>query len=153
MIREANTEDIPIIVDLWQEMMDFHIEKSDLYQMKPDARNIYSKYLKDVLKSPDYVTLVFEDNNKVLGYITATESNDPPVYEGIAGLILELSVTEKHRNKGIGEELVSSIEKYFKNKGIKRIECMVSDFNEVSKGFWFKHGYNPYNIMCVKLLR
>jgi ribosomal protein S18 acetylase RimI-like enzyme len=121
--------------------------------MKPDAREIYSNYLKDVLKSPEYVTLVFEGKSEVLGYLIATESNEPPVYEGTVGLILELSVTEKHRNKGIGEELVATIEKYFENKGIKRIECMVSDFNELSKGFWFKNGYKPYNIMCVKLLR
>ncbi|HML04144.1 MAG TPA: GNAT family N-acetyltransferase [Methanobacterium sp.] len=153
MIRDAIKGDLNSIIDLWQEMMEFHIKKSDLYQMKPDAKKIYSEYLNDVLKSPDYVTLVFEDNNEVLGYLIATESNDPPVYEGTAGLILELSVTEKYRNKGIGEKLVSSIEKYFENKGIKRIECMVSDFNEISKGFWFKHGYNPYNLMCVKILR
>jgi len=153
MIREANNDDMDAIIGLWQEMMDFHIEKSDLYQIKPDARDIYSKYLKDVLKSPDYVVLVFEDNNEILGYLIATESDDPPVYEGTAGLILELCVNEKHRNKGIGEELVYKIEKYFKNKDIKRIECMVSDFNEISKGFWFKHEYKPYNLMCVKILR
>jgi len=153
MIRDAVKEDLNPIIDLWQEMMDFHIEKSHLYQIKPDAEKIYSEYLKDVLKSPDYVTLVFEHENKVLGYLIATESSDPPVYEGIAGLILELAVTENHRNKGIGEELVSSIEKYFENKGIKRIECMVSDFNEISKGFWFKHEYKPYNLMCVKMIR
>jgi len=153
MIREAERNDLETIINLWQEMMDFHIERSNLYQIKPDAKKIYSEYLKDVLKSPDYLTLVFENNNEILGYLIATESNDPPVYEGTAGLILELCVTEKHRNKGIGEELVAKIEKYFENRDIKKIECMVSDFNEVSKGFWFKHGYNPYNLMCVKLLR
>ncbi len=152
MIREANKSDIDAIIDLWQELMDFHIERSDLYQMKPDAREIYSEYLNDVLKSPDYIPLVFENKNQILGYLIATESNDPPVYEGTAGLILELSITEKYRNKGIGEELVSGIEKYFQNKGINRIECMVSNFNEISKAFWSKNGYNTYNIMCVKLL-
>jgi L-amino acid N-acyltransferase YncA len=152
MIRNAVDADINAIIGLWQEMMDFHIERSDLYQMKENAQKIYSNYLKDVLISPDYVVLVYEIENKVLGYLIATESNEPPVYEGTVGLILEISVTRKHRNKGIGEKLLAEIEKYFENKGIKRIECMVSDFNEISKGFWFKNGYNPYNIMCVKLL-
>jgi ribosomal protein S18 acetylase RimI-like enzyme len=152
MIRNAVDADINAIIGLWQEMMDFHIERSDLYQIKPDARKIYSNYLKDVLISPEYVLLVYEVENKVIGYLIATESDEPPVYEGTVGLILEISVTEKHRNKGIGEELVTEIEKYFLNKGIIRIECMVSDFNEISKKFWFKHGYKPYNIMCVKKL-
>jgi ribosomal protein S18 acetylase RimI-like enzyme len=153
MIRKAKKEDMGAIIDLWQEMMDFHIERSDLYQMKPNARQIYSDYLNDVLKSPEYVTLVFEIENKVLGYLIATESSDPPVYEGTVGMILELCVSKNHRNKGIGEELVAEIEKYFINECITRIECMVSDFNEVSKSFWFKNGYKPYNLMCFKILR
>ena len=60
---------------------------------------------------------------------------NPPVYEGTVGMILELCVLKDHRNKGIGEELVAEIEKYFINEGINRIECMVSDFNEIFKIF------------------
>lgn len=153
MIREATKEDMESIVDLWQELMDFHIERSDLYQMKSNARELYSDYLKDVMINPDYITLVFENEKGILGYLVATESNDPPIYEGTVGIVMELSVTQKHRNKGIGEKLLTYIEKKFLEKGIDRIECMVSDFNEISKGFWHKNGYEPYNLMCVKLLR
>lgn len=152
MIREANIEDIYTIVDLWQEMMDFHIERSDLYQIKPDARKIYTNYLKDVLKNPDYIVLAYEIENKVIGYLTAVESDIPPVYKETTGLILEMCVTENHRNNGIGEELLLKIEKWFMDKDINRIECMVSDFNEISKSFWFKNNYKPYNLMCVKKL-
>lgn len=153
MIREATKEDMESIVDLWQELMDFHIERSDLYQMKSNARELYSDYLKDVLINPDYITLVFENEKGILGYLVATESDDPPIYEGKVGIVMELSVTQEHRNKGIGEKLLTYIEKKFLEKGIDRIECMVSDFNEISKGFWHKNGYEPYNLMCVKLLR
>jgi L-amino acid N-acyltransferase YncA len=153
MIREATKDDLNVIVDLWEEMMEFHIQRSDLYQMKPNAREIYINYIKDTLKNPDYILLVYEIEDKVLGYLMATESNDPPVYEGTVGMILELSVTENHRHNGIGEELLIEIEKIFIIKGIKRIECMVSDYNEISKSFWFKNDYKPYNIMCVKTLR
>jgi len=153
MIREANNEDAPAIVGLWKEMMDFHIKRSDLYEMKHDAMDIYADYLKDVLNNPDYVVLVHEARNKVNGYLMATESEDPPVYKGTVGIILEICVAEEHRNKGIGEELLAEIEKWFLNEDIARIECMVSDFNEISKSFWFKNGYSPYNLMCVKRLR
>lgn len=151
MIRKATIKDMHTIIDLWEEMMNFHIERSELYQIKPNARSIYTDYLKNVIRNPDYDTLVFESENKVVGYLIATESSDPPVFEGRAGLILELSVTKEHRNKGIGEKLLAEIEKKFESKDIKRIECMVSHFNEISKAFWSKNGYKPYNIMCVKL--
>lgn len=152
MIREANRGDFDSIIDLWQEMMDFHIEMSNLYQIKPNAKEVYSDYLTYVLKSPEYVILVFEADDKIRGYLMATESSEPPIYDEKVGLILELSISEKYRNKGIGETLLDEIEKYFRNKGIKRMECMVSDLNEISKNFWFKNGYIPYNLMCVKKL-
>ncbi len=152
MIRKGNMQDINDIIDLWQEMMDFHIQRSDLYQLKHNAREIYTEYIKNLFKHPDYIILVHEAGNKVVGYLIAMESFDPPVYAERTGLILEICVDENYRNKGIGKNLISKIEDNFIEKGIKRAECMVSDFNEVSKGFWFKRGYKPYNLMCVKLL-
>jgi len=150
MIREATKEDERSILDLWLEMMDFHIQRSNLYEIKPNAIEIYSEYLLDVIKSPDYIIFVYETEYNIIAYLIATESSDPPVYKGTVGIISELSVKEEYRNKGIGEKLLAEIEKWFRNKDIMRIECMVSDFNEVSKSFWFKNGYEPYNIMCVK---
>jgi ribosomal protein S18 acetylase RimI-like enzyme len=153
MIREANTEDILSIVDLWEEMMNFHIQKSSIYDIKPDARQIYEFYLKKILKSHDSIVLVYEIENKIVGYLMAEESQLPPVYkEDKIGTIIEICITEKHRNKGIGEELVTQIEKWFIAKDIYTIECVISDFNEISKGFWFKNKYKPYNLICIKRL-
>ena len=151
MIREANVDDIPSIVDLWEEMMNFHIQKSSIYEIKADARQIYEFYLKNILKSHKSIILVCEIKNKVVGYLMAEESQLPPVYkEDKIGTIVEICITEKHRNKGIGEELVAEIEKWFINKDITTIECVISDFNEISKGFWFKNKYTPYNLICFK---
>lgn len=153
MIRNANKEDISSIADLWEEMMQFHIQKSNLYEIKDDAREIYSNYLKEVQKNVKNIVLVYEINNEIVGYLMAGESIQPPVYkETHIGDIIDLSVTEKYQNKGIGEELLREVEKIFAKRGITRIECMVSHFNEISKNFWLKNGYNPYNVMCVKKL-
>lgn len=153
MIRNANKDDISSITELWEEMMEFHIQKSSLYEIKDDAREIYSNYLKEVQKNSKNIVLVYEINNKIVGYLIACESVQPPVYkETCVGDIIEIAVTEKYRKKGIGEELLEECEKIFLKRGINRVECMVSDFNEISKGFWLKNGYNPYNIMFVKKL-
>lgn len=153
MIREANTGDMPSIVDLWEEMMNFHIQKSSIYEIKPDALQIYVSYLKKVLKSHESVVLVYEIENKVVGYLIAEESLLPPVYkEEKVGTVVEICVTEKHRNKGIGEKLLAKIEKWFISRDITTIECVISNFNEISKGFWFKNKYKPYNLICFKRL-
>lgn len=151
MIRKAHDRDIKSIVDLWEEMMNFHVQKSDLYTLKTDSKQIYTKFLKDFLKDDRGVIFVYEIENRILGYIMAEEYIHPPVYkENLIGMILEISTTKKEQNKGIGEKLVEEIESWFKKRGIDRIECMISDFNEVSKSFWIKHNYKPYNMMCIK---
>ncbi len=151
MIREANVDDTESIVDLWEEMMNFHIQKSSIYDIKPDARQIYEFYLKKILKNRDSIVLVCEIENKIVGYLMAEESQLPPVYkEDKVGTIVELCITEKHRNKGIGEKLVEKIEKWFVSKDIYTVECVISDFNEISKDFWFKNKYKPYNLICIK---
>ncbi|HEX3014117.1 MAG TPA: GNAT family N-acetyltransferase [Methanobacterium sp.] len=153
MIREANTEDIPSIVDLWEEMMNFHIQKSSIYDIRPDARQIYEFYLKKILKSHESTVLVCEIENEIVGYLMAEQSQLPPVYkEDNIGTIVEICITEKHRNKGIGEKLLEKTEKWFMSKNINTIECVISDFNQISKGFWFKNKYKPYNLICFKRL-
>jgi len=153
MIREACVDDIPSIVDLWEEMMNFHIQKSSMYDIKPDAREIYAFYLKKVIKSHESIVLVCEIENKVVGYIMSEESLLPPVYkEENVGTVVEICITEKYQNKGIGEKLLEKTEKWFISKDITTIECVISDFNEISKGFWFKNKYEPYNLICFKKL-
>lgn len=154
MIREANTDDIPSIVDLWEEMMNFHIQKSSIYDIKPDARQIYEFYLKKTLKSHESTVIICEIENKIVGYLMAEQSQLPPVYkEDTIGTIVEICITEKYRGRGIGEKLVEKIEKWFISNDIYTIECVISDFNEISKGFWFKSKYKPYNLVCLKKLK
>ncbi|MGB9978761.1 N-acetyltransferase family protein [Methanobacterium sp.] len=153
MIREANTGDISSITGLWEEMMNFHIQKSSIYEIKPDAQQIYEFYLKKILKSHESIVLVYEIKNKIVGYLMAEESLLPPVYkEENVGTVVEICITEKHRNKRIGEELLVEVEKWFISRDITTIECVISDFNEISKSFWFKNKYKPYNLICFKKL-
>ena len=154
MIREANLDDTESIVDLWEEMMNLHIQKSSIYAIKGDARETYSFYLKKIIENHESIVLVCEIENRIVGYIMAEESLLPPVYkEEKVGTVVEICITEKYRNKGIGEKLLDKTEKWFISKDITTIECVISDFNEISKDFWFKNKYEPYNLICFKKLR
>lgn len=151
MIRKAEIKDKNSIIELWEEMMNFHIQKNDIYRLKPDSKKLYSNFLEESFSNDSGIILVYEFENRILGYIMAEEFIHPPVYkEDLIGMILEISITETHRNEGIGNRLLLEVEKWFKKRGIDRLECMVSDFNNVSKNFWTKNGYEPYNSICVK---
>ncbi|MDI6644740.1 MAG: GNAT family N-acetyltransferase [Methanobacteriaceae archaeon] len=153
MIIKATINDIEVIMKLWKEMMDFHEQLSNLYELKTNAKDIYSSYIKELLKDPNKWALVYEKNNEICAYLIAEESELPPVYKkNQLGVILELAVTKKHQNKNIGQQMLQNMEKIFLDKGITRIGCTVSCFNNVSKNFWFKNGFEPYNMMCFKNL-
>jgi len=151
MIRKANKKDMDAIVGLWEEMMKFHAKLSNLYELKTNAKETYHEYLNEILKNDAAIILVYEMENRLCGYLIAEESELPLVYKQTRiGSVLEISVTEKHQNKDIGSQLLKEIEKIFISKGIDRIECMVSCFNEISKKFWFKNGFKTYNMVCFK---
>ena len=66
------------------------------------------------------------------------------------GVITELVVTNKTRNKGIGKKLINRIEKYFKDMGCKYILVDVFAYNDKAISFYNKNGYHSRMITKIK---
>jgi len=79
-------------------------------------------------KQPDGF-IVAEKDNKVVGYIVGW------ITEGRGG-IGSIAVDPKHRNEGIGKQLVDFIFSYFKQKKIKRVKIEVRTTNQRSVRFF-----------------
>lgn len=93
------------------------------------------------------------DEEQVLGYLFAEIIVQPPVYyDEKIGLISEISVDDANRRKGIGEKLLQYSESWFKEKGVKRIDCQVASKNLVSTNFWDKNGFVEHSRICSKLI-
>jgi ribosomal protein S18 acetylase RimI-like enzyme len=152
-IRKAEIMDLERITQLWFEMMTFHINKDNKYRMKQNAIDIYRNYANETILDPEKGVFVYEDGHTLFGYLFVEISDLPPVYEveKIAS-VTEISVKQEMRRKGIGQSLLKSAELWAKNRGINRIECIVSANNEVSQSFWKKNGYVGYNIVSCKEL-
>ena len=59
------------------------------------------------------------------------------------GEIIELIVSSKIRNKGIGKELMNRMEEYFKEVGCKYVLVNVFAYNKHGIEFYNKQGYHP----------
>jgi GNAT superfamily N-acetyltransferase len=72
----------------------------------------------------------------------------------IHGCIHDMFITGKHRRKGIGENMLVEIMKWFKSRDILRIELDVLAQNQVAASFWGKQGFtSSYWVMgCHNLL-
>lgn len=88
------------------------------------------------------------DNDKAVGLIMGTiikyDEYDYLDYKcPKEGEIIELIVSSKIRNKGIGKELMKRMEEYFKEVGCKYILVDVFAYNKHGIEFYNKQGYHP----------
>ena len=150
-IREANHSDLPEIIGLWKEFMDFHRDLDSFYKRSQDGPSNFRKHLESQLESEDDALLIAEVSGKTIGYIKIGISQYPPVFEMEKyGLISDVAVAEQYRRKGIGEALYEQAMVWFKDKSIERVELRVANVNPVAQGFWKKMGFIPYMTTMFK---
>ena len=150
-IREANRSDLPEIVELWKEFMDFHSDLDHFYTRAEDGSDNFQKHLEGQVESDDAALLVAEDSGRIIGYAKIGISQYPPVFEmDEYGLISDVAVAEEYRRKGIGQALYEASTKWFTDKGLTRTELRVATVNNVALGFWSKMGFKPYMTTMFK---
>ena len=66
------------------------------------------------------------------------------------GEITELIVTNKIRSKGVGQELISKMEEYFKTVGCKYVIVDVFAYNDIGKNFYNKINYHTRMETMIK---
>jgi hypothetical protein len=150
-IREATHADLPKIIELWKELMDFHSNLDSFYTRSQDGPSNFRKHLESLFESEDDALLVAEVSGKTIGYAKICISQYPPVFEmDKFGLISDVAVAKQYRRKGVGEALFNRSMDWFCEKGIERVELRVASVNPVAQGFWKKMGFRPYMTTMFK---
>ena len=131
-IRKAISSDVKDIIRLLVELA--------VYEKEPDAVKVTEEELiRDGFGSnPRYECLLAEFNSEVVGLAFFT-----PRYSTWVGDTLHLEdlvVTEKMRGKGIGTLLYREFLMVAKNRGVKRVEWSVLDWNKTAIDFYKKSG-------------
>jgi ribosomal protein S18 acetylase RimI-like enzyme len=123
-IRAMTIEDYDKAMRLWKSAPGVGLSGED------DSRESIAILLK---KNPD-ICFVAETNGEITGTIMA--GND-----GRRGHIYHLTVAQEQRNKGIGKNLLESVEKTLKRAGIRKICLVAFTENETGNRFWDSNGY------------
>jgi ribosomal protein S18 acetylase RimI-like enzyme len=121
-IREAKTEDIDAILDLWHSL--------DRHTALPDTREIVQTYLDF---APDMM-LVAEVGGAIVGTIMAG-------WDGWRGHMARLATEPSLRRSGIAKGLVAEAEARLKAKGARRIYALVDALSPQAAPFWQAMGY------------
>jgi len=145
VIRSATLRDIPDIVRLWEELMDFHRERDPFFTRARNGSDLFRRFVEENVGNDAACVLVAVAEDGIVGYCQAMIDHHPEVVaEPDYGQILDFAVTASHRHTGIGSQMFEALCKWFRKEGLRRIEVRHSTCNDLAGQFWPKMGFQPY---------
>lgn len=161
MIRKIQKLDYTEMTKLIREfMIDYNAKRvfkgiqSDYMKYK-DIEARISKGVKACCnnKSPKKAVFVFEENNKLLAYISGEIKIDNKKIISSVGYIEDWFVSKKYRGKKIGTQLYNKMIEFFKEHGVKIITLGVFNQNKTSYKLYEKMGFKPLDTTLLKRIR
>lgn len=131
-IREGRKQDMPSVLKLIKELAHFEKESSEVIVTLTDLEN------DGFGNNPLFKSFVAEIDNEIVGmalfYPRYSTWKGPTIH------LEDLIVTEQKRGLKIGSALYKKVIEYGYNKGVKRIEWAVLDWNEPAIAFYESTG-------------
>jgi len=135
IIRRANSQDIPDLIELLREL--FFIEKD----FKFDAEKQKSG-LKLLISKPKKIAylLVAEHKGRCVGMVSAQVVVSTAEGSNSA-LIEDMVILKDHRRRGIGFRLLDAMAAWCKDRGIGRMQLLADKNNLPAAQFYKKRGW------------
>ena len=157
-IRPYHSEDRSAISQLMTELQGHVVALDPLHRLKTvedfDAET-YVDHLLLQMKEVHGIILIAKEEDEIIGFVVgsippASEGENLDHYAAIEGKIDELVVSEKHRGKHVGLELIRELEQHFQKNGCEfiRVGCFAP--NVGTHAFYEKCGYNDRYIEMLK---
>jgi ribosomal protein S18 acetylase RimI-like enzyme len=145
VLRKATLEDIPVIIRLWKEMMDFHRKRDPFFTLADNSEEVFAQFVEKNINSETACVYVAVVGEKIVGYCQGKLEKHPPVLAVTDyGYILDFAVATYYRRTGVGEKMYKALYDWFVKKGVHRLEVRHSEFNEIATQFWPKMGFRSY---------
>jgi GNAT superfamily N-acetyltransferase len=95
---------------------------------------------------------LMESHHKPVGYAVLTYNFDLE-YGGVEGMLTDLYVSKRFRNRGIGSLALYEIEDFCRERGIRAIEVQVLNRNRAAETFYRKAGFSllPRKVMLMSV--
>ena len=131
--------DIKAIQKLDKESTLYHRRfDKELYQISKKWWRIKKNSQIAAIKDPKNLTLVAENNGKIIGYSWGYVEQ---LGKYSIGKIQELIVSAQYRRKGIGTQLIKNLLKFFEDKNCTIVEVMVNIKNNAAFKTYKKLGF------------
>ncbi len=147
-IRPGTERDLPDMLRLWREMMDFHARVEPRFRPLPSpaGEQAWREHLsRDVWGSEDWCVFVAEVDGKIVGQIMGMLRDAVPVFEpGRYGYVTDVVVDPAVRRSGVGQALFEALRAWFCERGVSCLQLQVAHNNPASQAFWRAMGCTDY---------
>ena len=95
---------------------------------------------------------LMENHGKPVGYTLLTYNFDLE-YGGVEGMLTEVYVEKRYRNRGVGTLALYEVEDFCRERGIRAIELQVLNHNKHAESFYRKAGFRvmPRKVMIMEV--
>jgi len=144
-VRRATLEDLESLLDLWQEMMDYHARLDRRFRPAADGRAHFREVVQECMADELWRVFVAVAGDELVGYIIGHSAENPPVFEmRCYGFVSDICVAPGWRCTGVGRKLFAVIRDWFRRHGLTVVQLNVAAFNPVSRAFWQEMGLQDY---------
>ncbi|BBL91323.1 GNAT family N-acetyltransferase [Vibrio rotiferianus] len=152
-IRPATPDDLNALFDLNKQINELHHLHAPLAFVAPSEED--RTFLRNMLADEARLFLVAEEGQQVLGFITATITQNETISFLIKDPICRIGtivVDENQKSKGVGRALMASVEQWARESGATQVRLEVMEFNHNAQQFYDKLGFVPNSRLMMKCL-
>jgi GNAT superfamily N-acetyltransferase len=146
IIKKAEKQDVPAILKLIKNLIEFH-RRLDLYYKKFSQYRGLRNHILNSLKDKNKIVLVAENRGRTIAYlIGAVEA--APFYSSQKkiGVVNDVCVDEKFRRRGILKKIFKKALAWFRQKSVRVIELSVDIRNRPALTAWKKMKFYEYKL-------
>jgi ribosomal protein S18 acetylase RimI-like enzyme len=153
-VREATTQDLEAVTELWVKLMDFHNALDErVWNRAPDGRRKFREWMESALTDAQRAVLVAETEGQSIGFVHAMLKDSPPVVmPRKSGFVTDLVVAAERRRGGTGRRLFRAVEAWCREQGADEVTLTAAVRNEGALAFWRAMGFEPCTYTMSKPL-
>lgn len=145
-IRFAKESELARVNELRKQVNDIHVEgKPEIF--RAGFNDELQDFIYKIWKDPEQKIVVAELNGIVCGFAVLHHIHRPEnpfMLERDFMDVDEFCVDKEYRRQGIATKMISFIRNYTKEKGIKRLELNMWEFNQDALAFYEAVGFTTY---------
>lgn len=150
-LRPLSIDDYDAFSALMQQLHCLHVEhRPDMYVPREQLYSLQD--FEKMVSSEEHIAIGAEKDGRLAGICVLTLKKRNFMVKEISAYMEELVVEEKLRHQGIATALFHEAERISREKGAKRLDLMVWDFNKSAKSLYEQLGMTPQRYIYEKKL-